>query len=126
MNSVLSKALAAAGTSNQAVQASATGNTYWNILDSDGVNPGAFKNFIPAGNGEVNLAALVAPGGTASLDLYYYPNATANIAGTGLAVADITIGNGSTQIHATPIPATFLLFGSGLLGLVRIRRKQAV
>ena len=130
MNSVLSLASTNSGGTNQAVQASASSaNTYYNALDGGGTNPGAFKSFIPAGNGEVSLAALAA-GGTATLDLYYYPNATSNTAGTGLSVAEITLADGSTQIapqpQATPIPATFLLFGSGLLGLVGIRRKQQV
>lgn len=118
---------AAAGTA-QVVQSSlGTANSYWNILDGAGLKIGTSAGFVATGSSEANLAAL-ASGGSADLYLYYYPTGSSNTAGTGAQLAKLTISNGSTHVTtaATPIPATFLLFGSGLLGLVGIRRKQTI
>jgi hypothetical protein len=61
------------------------------------------------------------------VDQYLYYYSTPNSAKAGLQVATIrTFADGHTELNPTPIPATFLLFGSGLLGLVGIRRKQTV
>jgi hypothetical protein len=63
--------------------------------------------------------------------LYYYGSPSgASGASTGLAVATIrTYADGATQLNprvaATPVPAAVYLLGSGLLGLVGIRRKMA-
>jgi hypothetical protein len=131
MNLVMSNAKVQAGTGNQANYASTlNSNTYYRNLDKNGLGIGSFNNYATQKNGEANLAAL-ATGGTADIYLYYYPTATSSSAGPGLRLAKLTIDNtGHTQVTsapaATPIPATFLLFGSGLLGLVGIRRKQMV
>ena len=72
--------------------------SYWFNMDKNGLYGGAgsFGGFIPAGNGEANLADL-APGGPGYVDqaLYYY--ATPNSAATGVKVAVIrTMADGST------------------------------
>ena len=71
---------------------------------------------------EANLAAL-ATGGSVTQDIYYFANYA--IASTGVKVGSITTNaNGSSTVTATPIPAAFYLMGSGLLGLVGLRRRN--
>jgi hypothetical protein len=86
---------------------------------------GRFSSFLPEpGNGYQNLAALNAPGnGYVDQWLYYYGNPTS--AGTGVQLFKIrTNEDGTTDINPVPIPATVYLFGSGLLGLIGIRRRM--
>ncbi len=91
-------------------------------------NQGAMGNGINIAtrvNTEASLASLV--NGTAtsvSQNLYYFANA--NVAGSkGVAVATITTSsNGATTVTTTPIPAAFYLMGSGLMGLVGLRRRN--
>lgn len=77
---------------------------------------------------EMNLAEL-ATAGYVEQTLYTFANI--NVASTGLAVAIIrTLADGSTIINPAavsqvPVPASLLLFGTGLLGLFGIRRKNA-
>jgi hypothetical protein len=82
-----------------------------------------------AGN-ELNLAALVnGTAGSLTQSLYYFSsvNTTGN---TAVKVANIiTNSNGSTTINSTvapavPVPAAIYLMGSGLLGLVGLRRRN--
>ncbi len=121
------------GASSQVTQASgSSGNTYWGSANKNGLSVGTFAGFVNTGNGEQNLAAL-ASGGSVSLYLYYYPSGTSNTAGSGVSVAKLTINNnGTTSITAnsnggggptTPIPAPVVLLGSGLLGLVGLKRR---
>jgi hypothetical protein len=71
---------------------------------------------------EANLAAL-ATGGSVTQDIYYFASYAA--AGAGVKVGSITTNaNGSSTVTATPIPAAFYLMGSGLLGLVGLRRRN--
>ena len=86
-----------------------------------------------ASNIEGSLASLVgATSGSFTQNLYYWSNAS--VAGAGQMVAGLTIdtnANGSTTITtapitATPIPAAFYLMGSGLMGLVGLRRRNKV
>ena len=41
----------------------------------------------------------------------------------GVAITAPGVTNGSIQVNAVPIPGAFLLLGSGLIGLVGLRRK---
>lgn len=92
---------------------------------SNGIN-GATRPFV-----EASLASLVTGAATSvKQGLYFFENA--NTAGSvAVKVADIiTNADGSTTINppvtATPIPAAFYLMGSGLLGLVGLRRRNKV
>lgn len=70
---------------------------------------------------EANLAAL-ASGGTVTQHLYFFAdNSAGTAADTGLTLT--TNSTGTTSSTPTPIPPSFLLMGSGLLGMVGIRRK---
>ena len=77
---------------------------------------------------ETSLADL-ATVGYVEQPLYAYANI--NVKSIGVAVATIrTLADGTTLINPAaisqvPVPASFLLFGSGLLGLFGIRRKNA-
>ncbi len=101
--------------------------SYFLLMDKQGSQIGSFYGMIAAGNGETNMAALANPGGYVDSYLYYYANANSNT--QGVQVADLrTFSNGTTQLvgTATPVPAPALLFGSGLLGLIGLRRKESV
>ena len=95
-----------------------------------GTSVGGFGTFIDNGLGEANLAALDS-GGSVDLYLYYYPTATDGNAGSGLQVAKLTTSaDGHVAVTGepmpeTPIPPSILLLGSGLIGLIGIRRKQS-
>jgi len=90
---------------------------------------GTFAGFYADGMGEANLADLATVGYVDQV-MYNFPTATLNSALEGTAVATIrTWADGTTTIvpsaATVPLPASVLLFGSGLLGLFGIRRKNA-
>jgi hypothetical protein len=121
---VNAKYLSLGGTQVQLAQSDP--QSYYTKMDSGGTTLGGFSSFIPGMNGEVSL------GTTAYVDtyLYYYATPNANGAKAGVQVATIrTYANGATEMLgqvSTPIPASVMLLGSGLMGLVGMRRKQSV
>lgn len=128
INSALTQAAANANGTAQAVQASnAYLNSYWNLLDKNMIGAaGTWGGYSKNNDGEANLASL-ATGGSVDLQLYYYPAATSNLAGSGVNTAKMTIfSNGTAKATpvASPIPAPIVLLGSGLLGLIGIGRKK--
>jgi hypothetical protein len=92
------------------------------------LNPlGTFRGFLSANNGVANLADLNTVGYVEQY-LYYYgdPNTVA----PGVPLMKLTTNaDGTTTASAAsavvPIPAAVYLLGSGLLGLVGIRRRMA-
>jgi len=137
------------GQKNAARQFSAYGTAYGNLAafnqrteSPHNVNPqdlpnqsynmtmgeqGRFSSFLPVGTqspGDASLAHFDAPGiQFVDQNLYYYANP--NASGPGLAVYTIrTWENGTTEINPIPIPGAFYLLGSGLLGLIGIRRRM--
>lgn len=77
-------------------------------------------------NTEANLAALVTGTATSvTQNLYHFTSA--NVAGSVADFNGVTIttsADGSSTVTATPIPAAFYLMGSGLMGLVGLRRRK--
>lgn len=116
-----------AGGTSQAVITSSTANSYWRALDMNGTGVGSFAGFANGGSAnEANLAAL-ASGGYVDQYLYYYPSSTSNLAGSGVAVATIRTYADHVEvipISSVPVPAAVWLLGSGLIGLVGIRRRE--
>ncbi len=84
------------------------------------------------GNGEADLRGFDAEGNQ-FVDLYLWhiyratSSSPATYVGTSAAAVLRIMENGSVVLNpnAVPIPAGFLLFGSGLLGLIGLRRKNA-
>lgn len=120
----------ASGGAAQATVLMSDPNSYWNTLNNSGAAVGKMNNFITAsgGNAEMSLADLATVGYVDQV-LYYY-SSPSGISGTasGLKVATIrTFADGHTELNpsAVPVPAAVYLFGSGLLGLVGLRRKMA-
>lgn len=120
---------ASLGTGSQATLAQSDIQSYYTIGDKGKAGNGVFAGFIPLANGEQNLGALSTTGYVDSY-LYYYATPGATSAKAGVQVATIrTLANGTSQVLGqvtTPIPASVLLLGSGLMGLVGMRRKQSV
>ena len=103
-------------------------SSYWKNPNQSGLGVGKFVAFLRE-SGEQNLAAL-ATVGYVDQYLYYYPSSTSNLAGSGVAVAQIrTFADGHTEImpvSSVPVPAAVWLLGSGLIGLVGIRRRMTL
>ncbi|HBA72266.1 MAG: hypothetical protein A2X82_01520 [Geobacteraceae bacterium GWC2_55_20] len=82
-------------------------------------------------NTEASLSNLLSTGtGSVTQALYFWDNALTSVAAEKIGVSVATIitnADGSTTVNstvATPIPAAFYLMGSGLLGLVGMRRRN--
>lgn len=104
---------------------SASSNTYYSKYDGFGANVGIFTQFLKAGQ---NMES-VFTNGVAEQNLIFFDNTNVTGAGTQQiakirTTADGTTLLGSEPVPTTPIPPAFLLMGSGLLGLVGIRRKS--
>ena len=100
-------------------------NTLFNNNDTSGVSNGVMANLNTNWTGvEMNLAAL-ATGGTATATIYSkIANTTSALAATPLTIVASSDGTVTASSGTpTPIPPRFLLMGSGLLGMVGIRRK---
>lgn len=109
------------GSSTITQQRTVASNSYWQQINNSGNNTATFAGFYPAATGE----ALIGAGG-ATQSLYYFANGANGSAGLAAATI-VTNADGSTSINpsAVPIPAAVWLLGSGLLGLIGIRRRSA-
>ncbi len=120
---------AAASATAQAQLLKSNQPSYYYKMDKGGQAIGSMAGFIqkPEYQGEQNLGALATPGSFVDSYLYYYP--AVNTSTRGVMVATLrTAADGSTSIvgNPVPVPPSILLLGSGLMGLVGIRRKQLV
>jgi hypothetical protein len=106
-------------------------NTYFYSADGLGSKTGTMGGLIltaNAGGTELSLATLAAQGSLTQA-LYYLTSSTGRSDTNGIEeLLLVTNANGSTTIEAipaaTPIPPSFFLMGSGLLGMFGLRRKQ--
>ncbi len=103
--------------------------SYYMKMDGNGTAIGSFNQFYFSGpsNGEIALVA----GGSVKQDLFDWtnPSTTSTILGsltltTALSSAGVISTSATPAVGAVPIPPSVLLFGSGLLGLVGIRRRN--
>jgi hypothetical protein len=99
-------------------------NSVKNQLENGGLNRGAMTQWITEG-----LASAALTGSAVEQYLYYYSGDFSTSA-SGIAIAKIvTNADGSTTISAisaVPIPAAIWFLGSGLIGLVGVRRRMTV
>lgn len=107
------------------------GNTFYVNMDRSGLQVGNYGTFLPTNpaGGVLNLAAL-ATTGYVDQAIYNWSGSVTNTSAYGTQVLTLrTMADGSTVINPgaapVPIPPAFLLMGSGLLGMVGIRRKMA-
>lgn len=114
------------GATNSNASKSMTGDarSYWIGMNGTGSNVGTFDNFFLNGAGS---EAAFTYGSTADLNLYYYGNPYASgLSGLNMGTLQVN-ADGSTTLNpsAVPIPAAVWLLGSGLLGLIGVRRRNA-
>lgn len=118
----------ASGASNVWETFSSTGGTsYYFKMDKGGLAPGSFDQY----TANVGETALVS-GGSVSEYLFAWTSPKTNMGNT-LAELQLvtTFSNGTistsvSQVAATPISTSVLLFGSGLLGLIGVVRRKVV
>jgi hypothetical protein len=127
MNGVYSTAMGTTGKQGSILSSNAS--SYWNKMNLGGTNVGSWDGYVGTGMGVQSLADLGTLGYVDQY-LYYYPSSSSNTAGTGMKLAQIrTFADGTTRLSevpsAVPIPAAVYLFGTGLVGLIGIRRKKA-
>jgi len=107
---------------NPAVRAKSTANSYWQVMDVSGTSPsydtllGGFAGF----GAEVQLG--VDP---VTMAMYTTDATGGGLAKIGTWTLDTSSGSLVASYQTVPIPASVLLLGSGLLGLVGIRRKKS-
>jgi hypothetical protein len=105
-----------------------TVGAYIENMNYGGALNGSFNGYYLTGNGEANLAVLTG-GGYADLVMYSFADSFSPNVGVALMTIR-TLADGATLLNAgaaspVPVPGSVLLFGSGLLGLFGIRRKNA-
>lgn len=106
-------------------------SSYYTNMDGSGLNVGTFSAFLSGGNNELNMGNL----GTSPQDYLWQEVVT----GTGRSakatptellslnttlngnVAGLIVNEGTS---ATPVPPSFLLMGSGLLGFIGVGRRK--
>ena len=102
-------------------------------LKADGTNPGGYGGAITSGAANVEASLATLASGSVSQNLYFWSNYGSSSAGVlqanaGTTITILTNADGSStvtpQTAATPIPPAFFLMGSGLLGMVGIRRRM--
>jgi hypothetical protein len=105
-------------------------DTYFKEMNHNNVTEtGGYSNFFgSSGNGD---ASITAGGSTVLQDLFYWNPGSTKQTITGSVTLETTINSSGVittvaeqEVSATPIPPSMLLFGTGLLGLVGIGRKN--
>ena len=120
-----------AGGANSVSMQQSNGQSYWTNMNVSGSSIGTMGGYIDAmhAGAEQNLAALSTTGYVDQVLYYYGSNPDSGNPGTAVGYLR-TYADGHTVLNpanapTTPIPAAAYLFGSGLLGLIGLRRKMA-
>jgi hypothetical protein len=123
---------ASGGTQNAQLIYTGTGAatySYYKSLDKNGAGIGSFNYFYTTGTGDGQIA-LASSGGSGNQDIFYWATPGTKVASpisgsftltTSLVNGTITTAQLSSPV---PIPPSVLLLGSGLLGLIGIRRRN--
>lgn len=103
---------------NYADSDQAVATSYYSLLDKSGNFTGLFGGFLTTDSGDVwsDLSGVEGADVVQMLAFFDAPNSVA----TGADAGTIT-----TTVNAVPVPAAVWLLGSGLLGLIGIRRRNA-
>ncbi len=99
-------------------------NSFYSLFDKGGAATGSADAALNPATNELNLSALASTG-FADMELYKFTGTgrTGTLTTTAAMVLR-TNANGTTTINPVPIPPAFFLMGSGLLGMVGIRRRR--
>jgi hypothetical protein len=111
----------------QVTLAKSNANSYFNKMDGGSVSSaGKMAGLLEltGRTGDINLAAFADPAvNFVTQFLYFYDSPNAANAGAPVAMIR-TFRDGHTEISPVPIPGAVFLLGSGLLGLIGIRRRM--
>lgn len=112
-------------------------NSYWNIMDHQSTGSSDFGSFISSGamSTEASLADLAAGGiGYVDQGLYSFVGSGGAYGAQTIALRTLLRTDSATGItyletvvnpSAVPIPPAFFLMGSGLIGMIGVRRRMA-
>ncbi len=96
-------------------------DSFWNRFEK--ASPSSFKSYLTTATsyGTQSLADLATNG---YVDTYLYYFATGDAVADGVQVAVIrTMADGSTIINPVPVPPALWLMGTGLIGLIGLRKR---
>jgi hypothetical protein len=106
-------------------------NSYYQKMDGKGTKTGLYAGWFNSALGNPGTTLQLAASGPtlAEQALYVFTKSSTSandalpLVATGVSLR--TLANGTTEVSAVPIPPSILLLGSGLLGMIGIRRKLA-
>ncbi len=106
-------------------QPSSNTSSYFYKMDKNNVaSAGSFDYFYSSGAGDGEMALVANGSVTQGIYDWTTPKALSTISPSFTLVTSVDSSGNITTTESTPIPASVLLLGSGLLGLIGIRRKN--
>lgn len=107
----------AASNATTVTVAESSASSYWNRLVT------SFGGYLTTGTADDVSLADLATIGYVDQTLYFFDNSNSAISGAAVATLR-TMENGSTVANPVPVPPALYLLGSGLIGLLGLRRKK--